>query len=395
MARRLGDHVRAGRLGPLGEATVTEVPGGRFARELAEQARIDELGGINGGIATREILSGQREGGEMLNIRGKLLDTPVGRVLVPYEPWSPQCLHEYDAHDAVGLIANYSWGCDLMDLSVLRSLRNLTFLRSVQPKSVLGFSTLAHHALEYVSNSRGFEERIDLSRFPHLRELVLGERSRLDGLGTLTQLRRLHLVGISKSIWSDLPIASPLEDVSLVKSGITSPRGVERWRMLKIFECTYCSKLSLSGGFDLPPTLEVVSLERCQSIGSVSRIVGPGIESISLVDCGEIDSVLPLLENRSLKRLIVCGSTNVLDGKLRSLSQQPSILKMVVDPIRPHYDASVEELPDYAPDWSPDAYLMRSSNWILNAPPDEVLASIRLLLAREYRRNEPSKGAGD
>jgi hypothetical protein len=48
IARRLGEHIRSGKLKEDDLSTVesTEVLGGKLAREAAEQKRIDELGGI-------------------------------------------------------------------------------------------------------------------------------------------------------------------------------------------------------------------------------------------------------------------------------------------------------------------------------------------------------------
>jgi hypothetical protein len=49
LGARLETHVASGRLKSINDATVQEVKGGKFAREIAEQTRIDELGGIRGG----------------------------------------------------------------------------------------------------------------------------------------------------------------------------------------------------------------------------------------------------------------------------------------------------------------------------------------------------------
>jgi hypothetical protein len=45
MPRRLQEHGRAGRLAPGASATTTQVGGGRVPREVAEQGRINQLGG--------------------------------------------------------------------------------------------------------------------------------------------------------------------------------------------------------------------------------------------------------------------------------------------------------------------------------------------------------------
>ena len=47
--RRLRTHNRNGRLADAQGAIVTEIPGGKFNREIAEQNRINELGGVKGG----------------------------------------------------------------------------------------------------------------------------------------------------------------------------------------------------------------------------------------------------------------------------------------------------------------------------------------------------------
>jgi RHS repeat-associated protein len=53
--KRLGQHVRSGRLANPGQAQTTAVPGGKFAREIAEQNRITDLGGIKGGNVSNKV----------------------------------------------------------------------------------------------------------------------------------------------------------------------------------------------------------------------------------------------------------------------------------------------------------------------------------------------------
>jgi hypothetical protein len=47
--QRLQQHVDSGRLGRVEDARTTQVSGGKFAREIAEQNRISDLGDIRGG----------------------------------------------------------------------------------------------------------------------------------------------------------------------------------------------------------------------------------------------------------------------------------------------------------------------------------------------------------
>jgi uncharacterized protein RhaS with RHS repeats len=47
IARRIGQHISDGRLGEGAEVIWRRVTGGRTAREVAEQVRIDELGGVD------------------------------------------------------------------------------------------------------------------------------------------------------------------------------------------------------------------------------------------------------------------------------------------------------------------------------------------------------------
>jgi len=47
--QRLQEHVQSGRLGRVEDARTTQVSGGKFAREIAEQNRISDLGDIRGG----------------------------------------------------------------------------------------------------------------------------------------------------------------------------------------------------------------------------------------------------------------------------------------------------------------------------------------------------------
>lgn len=53
--QRLQQHVSAGRLDQIQDAKVTQVSGGKFTREIAEQDRISQLGGIPGGKLSNKI----------------------------------------------------------------------------------------------------------------------------------------------------------------------------------------------------------------------------------------------------------------------------------------------------------------------------------------------------
>jgi hypothetical protein len=53
--RRLRRHVRKGRLANLSAATTTPVRGGKFQREIAEQNRINALGGLGGGRVSNKV----------------------------------------------------------------------------------------------------------------------------------------------------------------------------------------------------------------------------------------------------------------------------------------------------------------------------------------------------
>jgi RHS repeat-associated protein len=53
--RRLGQHGRSGRYDPATPATTKAVPGGKFAREVAEQNQITDAGGIKGGKLSNKV----------------------------------------------------------------------------------------------------------------------------------------------------------------------------------------------------------------------------------------------------------------------------------------------------------------------------------------------------
>jgi hypothetical protein len=53
--RRLGEHARLGKLPDGNTVSTTEVLGGKTAREIAEQKRIDALGGTKGGNVENKI----------------------------------------------------------------------------------------------------------------------------------------------------------------------------------------------------------------------------------------------------------------------------------------------------------------------------------------------------
>jgi len=56
VARRLAEHVNAGRLASAATATIINVTGGKMSREIAEQMLINSLGGVRpGGILANKV----------------------------------------------------------------------------------------------------------------------------------------------------------------------------------------------------------------------------------------------------------------------------------------------------------------------------------------------------
>jgi hypothetical protein len=82
-------------------------------------------------------------------------------------------------------------------------------------------------------------------------------------------------------------------------------------------------------------------LDAVKGIRNLAALGGmSNLRRLLLEDCGEIET-LSVLNGADLEELFLIGSTNILDGDLRSASGH---LRTAAFPQRPHYNATPAEL---------------------------------------------------
>lgn len=213
--------------------------------------------------------------------------------------------------------------------------------RSVTDISALASLTNLDTLELFTGTLKGRKNRLDLDAFAKLRTFnsfwftvhdgifasrtvrnLLLERPPADVLARSAEmpaLRALHLAGAKKVTEIErLPVPSPIQHLKVTLGRFTDVSGLTSY-----------------------PNIEVLELDDCRGVRDLSGIRGMSrLRRLVLEDCGEIET-LSFLEGTPLEELFLIGTTNILDGDLRSVGRG---LRAVSFPTRPHYNATPEDL---------------------------------------------------
>lgn len=176
------------------------------------------------------------------------------------------------------------------------------------------------HKLKFLGFADNKKDVIDLSNFPKLESLACEYSSRLKGLETCKNLISLVLTGYktkSKSLF-ELPLFLELERFFLLKTDITTLKGIERFSNLKYLEIFRASKLETIEVLQtLSNTLEEVQVEQCKKINDFETLGKvKSLKKIILSESGEIKNLAFVKELPHLEFVSFWG-TNVLDGNIK------------------------------------------------------------------------------
>jgi hypothetical protein len=100
------------------------------------------------------------------------------------------------------------------------------------------------------------------------------------------------------------------------------------------------AKLADIEGLADHPRLASLELAGVAGLRDLAPLVTPNLRRLVLEDCGEIET-LAVLDTANLEELVLVGTTNVLDGDLRSVGVG---LRGAAFPQRPHYNTTPAEL---------------------------------------------------
>lgn len=252
-------------------------------------------------------------------------------------PWRSEYLDAYRSEGIRAVYLNSSKGWSDFDLSFLSDLSDLEELGIIAPH-VTGIETLSGltqlRQLEFTAVTKG---QVAFNRLPCLEKCYLywwpGASSifqcislqdvTLDGLRSLPEdwyqnWRLLSRLAIQNSPIKSIPSLSAM--VALTKLELAN---------LKTFD-----DFSPIGDLRSLRWLSISGCKRLQSIEFTASLTA--LEILLLEDDGEIASLSPLQNLHALKALSFMGSTVVVDGDLKPLTQLPHLSMLGFGPQR-HY----------------------------------------------------------
>lgn len=182
----------------------------------------------------------------------------------------------------------------------------------------------------------------DLRWFPQLERLNLGARyPQFQQVFDCQMLRRLGLTQYPEKGGSSASLAKliHLEYLSLNASGLNELDALSSLTELQEVDFSLMKNLqSIDGLRASAPNLQVVRFESCPQIHSIAALdMAHQLRTLSLIDCGRINSINFLAQMTELRELYMGGNTDIVDGRLQFLLKMPQ-LAVVRAVHRAHYD---------------------------------------------------------
>jgi hypothetical protein len=249
-------------------------------------------------------------------------ESSEGRSVVVTGPWSSAAATALVSGEANGLVLNYAHGfqepsLEFLDewpirrLNVLdRKLTDLTPLSRVGP-------TLQSLSVQVASGAQ-----IDLGELPRLRTLAAWWEAAKESIHSVDALQELTLMDYDERTLAPLATHTSLEKVKLKYAPASETLdGAEDLASLAILSVQGARELAdIAAISNLADTLRDVGFEACRDIASISDVEAVcNLRFLGVSDCGEIESLKPLVEMTALESLHMWGTTRILDNDLSPL----------------------------------------------------------------------------
>jgi hypothetical protein len=279
----------------------------------------------------------------------RLDETSEGVDLVVTGDWSPEaetCLRDGRAD---GLDLNYARGFRERDLAFLTGLpvRRLHVLaRTVKDLSPVYSLAETLVSLDVQTDPRA---TIELERLPLLRSLLATWRQVQGSVQFAQSLERLYLLSYTEADLVPLTAAPKLVSINMKDyPRVQSLNGVE--------DLPWLAELGIFLGKDLDditalqrvatPVLTQLRLPSCRKVVDLVSIAScTALRFLDLSEGGDLPTVAPLGALKGLEKLILHGSTTVLDGDLSPIATLPQ-LQLLAMKNRRSYAPTVKEIQD-------------------------------------------------
>jgi hypothetical protein len=234
---------------------------------------------------------------------------------------------------------------------------NLELLNDINVKELIILSTNIKNFLA-INNQKNLVELriesgepvndlIDFSNLSRLKEFRGYWCKELNNLFSAKSLKNLTLWKY-KSKTSDLMEFSELnnlESLHLIQSNITVLNGIEKLKKIKTLELAYNQKLSAFNTLNnVQYSLEELKIEVCRFFNLNSLPVFASLKTFSYLNNGKVESIEPALKKMPLLESLNFSQTDLINGDISYLLNQPKLRKVYFYPEKRHYKFTRNEI---------------------------------------------------
>jgi hypothetical protein len=198
--------------------------------------------------------------------------------------------------------------CDDYNYSYLLQLTNLRYL--------------------YIGEPTTDNLEIDLSAQTNLVELGLHWRKNIKGLENCSKLHSLFLTEYTEKNLSFIQNAPTVRELIIKTGSMTGLAGIESCQDLESIYLANCRSLKSIGALNHHPNLKSIELDLCggkSGIQDFHKLTDlPGLEKLIVFDC-KLPSIHFITQIPSLKKVILRGRTEIMDGDVRPLLRVPEV----------------------------------------------------------------------
>lgn len=270
------------------------------------------------------------------------------REMCPHEKWNPEFTRLINDGTFESLYVNQLLGFAENDFEFLKDIPNLRQLWAIGSWSDdSGVSVCSN--LQYLNLDVSADNKLDYSQFEDLRGLcTYGSRKPLNSFLRCPELKDLAVYNFQLEDFVEFSRLPKLVKLSIGPSRkLTSLKGLEvlanTLESLVLGPCSSLSNFELETPLTKLSEVEIYGVRKMNKLDFVANM--PSLSDLKIDKCGEIESLEPLRNSQSIKRLHLI-ETKVLDGDMSVLDTLTNVEKVDVIGYN-HY----KNVPDWVTVW--------------------------------------------
>lgn len=235
----------------------------------------------------------------------------------------------------------YDLTFDVYDLDILKNIEGVKrVILSInrQLHSYTGLYYLKN--LEYLQARNADSIDFDFSCFKKLEEVSFYWTAKTKGFFSCTSLKSIRIwkYKAKNKTLLEFPSLEKVIKLGIIQSNITSIRGLEKLKHLKVLELSYNLGLEINYA-DLcftMPYVEELEINTCKKVGLDFIKIFPNVRKLTLVKLQDIEELRPILDGLPKLEELFVGETKILEIDNSYYLNYPKIKKFFFDERKYH-----------------------------------------------------------